>query len=289
MISCDICEFKHGDSCSKLATNMFSNCDYYSSVIPFDLTLKTIMSDGAHSKFWVVLPDGREGIYKINKLTSKGTYTYENVSEILAKAIGDRVGVPVCSVQIYNNAILSIAETLEPLYSFLAYSEEFSHSYHMSNLQTFNVSSLLNPRNNKYCSEVLSMLLFDILIGNSDRHPGNFAITSQGFYPLYDNGSSLCAYVNEEDINSLFSDSMRWRALQYSKSKPVLRDEQKLTHYQLLNLLKLQFPEEVAKFAHALSSVDIIEVLETVSRYVSQKRYELLYEFLAERKAWFYE
>lgn len=286
---CETCEFMREESCIKLLTDNFDDCKFYVSIIPDDLTVKSCMSDGAHRKFWVSLPDGREGLYKINKQTSIGTYTFENISEVLAKRIGDVIGVPVCDVQLYDNAVLSFAHNKEPLCSFLSYSEEFTHSYHMSNLQTFNISSLLNPCNNAYCSEVIAMLLFDILIGNSDRHPGNFAVTSYEFYPLYDNGSSLCAYVNERDIVAIMKDDMHWQALQYSKSKPVLRDDQQIMHYQLLKLLQKQFPQDVDTFSRVLSSLNIAAVLQTVSSFISEKRYSMLSRFLAERKAWFYE
>lgn len=60
----------------------------------------------------------------------------------------------------------------------------------------------------EYFKSILSMILFDALIGNSDRHHINWGIIYElnedeiynYFSPLYDNGSSLCAYVNEEDI-----------------------------------------------------------------------------------------
>lgn len=254
-----------------------------------DFTVISDMSDGAHFKYWVRLSDGREGLYKINKTTATGDYTYENISEYLATAIGMILDIPMCDIILCENACISVSTATHPLQSFINYSEEFSHSYHMSNLSTFNVSSLLNPDNNKYVSEVIDMLLFDILIGNSDRHPGNFSLMGTKFYPLYDNGSSLCAYVNECDIDSILKDKMRWNALMYTKSKAVLRDDQKLQHYELLQLLRSMYPANVKDFRTQLSRLSIPTLISLISTKITTKRQTLLIRFLTERKEWFYE
>ena len=66
--------------------------------------------------------------------------------------------------------------------------------------------------------ELYKVIIFDVLIGNSDSHHSNFAIISKGtiyktpenmldiyfdykMSPLYDNGSSLCAYEDNNKIN----------------------------------------------------------------------------------------
>lgn len=285
---CELCQHYNNQQCALSFTSMFG-CTQFQVKLPNSLQLLDDMSDGAHLKYWVSTLDGRRGLYKIAKQTTMGAFTFEHVSEALAWLIGRCIGVPVCDIVLYDNAVLSLEAFAETLYPFLAYSEEFTHSYHMSNLQTFDISSLLNPQHNAYVKEVLQMLLFDILIGNSDRHPGNFALTSKGFYPLYDNGSSLCAYVNEQDIDSLLRDSMHWQALMFGKSKPVLRADQRLTHYALLQILKESYPEEVTSFSRRLLNLDIKTVLDQLTGYISPKRYQLLTRFLAERKAWFYE
>lgn len=249
----------------------------------------TDMSDGARIKYWVKLEDGREGVYKESKRKTDGTFTYEHISEFLATSLGMILGIPMCEVLLYENAVISISSASAPLQSFLSYSEEFSHSYHMSNLATFNISSLLNPANNKYVTEVLDMLFFDALIGNSDRHPGNFALMDNQFYPLYDNGSSLCACVNDDDIDSFLRDSMRWRSLMYTKSKAVLRDDQKLQHYELLQILKASHQQEYLRFCTRLQKLDIQLFIESIKELIPPKRQMLLTRFLTERKGWFYE
>ena len=70
-------------------------------------------------------------------------------------------------------------------------------------------------------SEFYKIIIFDILIGNSDRHHSNWAILTRGsvykttenmfdiiinysLCPLYDNGSSLCAYEDNGDLSIFF-------------------------------------------------------------------------------------
>lgn len=172
------------------------------------------------------------------------------------------------------------------LHSFIEYSEEFSHSFHMSNLATFNVSTLLSSSNNEYHKDVIKMLLFDAFIGNSDRHPGNFAYTKEnGFYPLYDNGSSLLAFAKDADIEDILNNIKRFESVCVTKSKSVVRDNQRLTHKELVGILRSQFPVECADTCDRIVDLDIRVVLDAAG--VPVGRWELLYNFLKYRKAWF--
>ncbi|HBC84826.1 MAG TPA: protein kinase [Clostridiales bacterium] len=105
--------------------------------------------------------------------------------------------------------------------------------------------------------EIYKMIIFDILIGNSDRHHSNFAIISKGIVyktpenkfdiyfnykmgPLYDNGSSLCAYEDNNDIEIFFKDKMKFEALVNTKSKSAIgwENERPIRHFELLKKLK---------------------------------------------------
>lgn len=56
--------------------------------------------------------------------------------------------------------------------------------------------------------EFLPVMVFDFLIGNTDRHQSNWALIMEdkkfSLSPLYDNSSSLCAYVAELKIERYF-------------------------------------------------------------------------------------
>lgn len=98
------------------------------------------------------------------------------------------------------------------------------------------------------------IIIFDILIGNSDRHHSNWAIRpkrhsadknstikiSTEICPLYDNGSSLCAYEDNSDLSIFFKDKMKFESLVNTKSKSAIgwEDERPIRHFELLQKIK---------------------------------------------------
>ena len=101
------------------------------------------------------------------------------------------------------------------------------------------------------------IVIFDILIGNSDRHHSNWAILAKGtvykipedmldiFFnynmcPLYDNGSSLCAYEDNNNLEIFFKDKMKFESLVNTKSKSAIgwENERPIRHFELLKKIK---------------------------------------------------
>lgn len=242
------------------------------------------ISDGARVKKWV-MKDGSRYLYKRSKINSFGEYTYEHLSEFLAMRLGKMMRVPVVDIVLGGCDILSKVVTDGTLQSFLEFSDEFSHSFHLSNLTTFNISTLLNKENNPYWQEVIEMLLFDALIGNSDRHPGNFLHDGSKFYPLFDNGSSLCAYERDCNVEHILRDANRFNAICVTKSKPVLRDEQKITHKELVEILRRQHPREFCNFQDKISKINLSTLWQGIT--VPEVRKKLVTKFLETRMLWF--
>lgn len=78
------------------------------------------------------------------------------------------------------------------------------------------------------------MLLFDFLIGNADRHQSNWALLLKlvdspklsldiRWCPLYDNGSSLCCYLNNSQLEKLLEKDLNRFVLLDSKSRSLIR------------------------------------------------------------------
>lgn len=264
--------------------------DHDNFILPKELSQYKVIediSDGARKKLWV--SDGKNKfLYKKNKQFPNGDYTFENLSEFLAKEIGNMICVPCVTIIMLKDAILSKVEYSGTIHAFIEYSEELQHSFHMSDLSTFDISTLLDRKSNEFYDDVLEMLFFDILIGNSDRHPGNFMYQdNHKFYPLFDNGSSLCSYIEEDKIKYFLKDTMRYNAMLTTESRPVLRTDQRITHYELLQILKQQMPGNYNNFRDKLTLLNIEEALKSLD--ISNDRRELLFRFLSDRKAWFYE
>ena len=100
--------------------------------------------------------------------------------------------------------------------------------------------------------KMYKMIIFDIFIGNSDRHHSNWAIkykreknknmtyVTLDLCPLYDNGSSLCAYEDNNDLNIFFKDKMKFEALVNTKSKSAIgwKNERPIRHFELLKKIR---------------------------------------------------
>ena len=108
------------------------------------------------------------------------------------------------------------------------------------------------------------VIIFDTLIGNSDRHHSNWAlkpkrhpvdenntikITTE-ICPLYDNGSSLCAYEDTNDLSIFFKDKMKFEALVNTKSKSAIgwQNEQPIRHFELLQKLRDNYYDQTIQY-----------------------------------------
>ena len=145
--------------------------------------------------------------------------------------------------------------------------------------------------------DLLKMLMFDYLIGNSDRHQNNWAILIENgkmqWSPLYDNSSSLCAYISEKNIpNYMGKDKNRWNSLIDTKSKSLIRcrenDEKRPTHLEVLKYLKENYFEDTYIFAENIVSLlteeNIYRILDLYSEDgLSEKKKMLILKFLLDK------
>lgn len=73
------------------------------------------------------------------------------------------------------------------------------------------VSDFYRNLGEKYYEELASMLVFDALIYNEDRHYGNFGVLRDshtgeiiGCAPVFDNGYSLFATAMKDDLENIY-------------------------------------------------------------------------------------
>lgn len=142
--------------------------------------------------------------------------------------------------------------------------------------------------------DFLRMLIFDYLIGNSDRHQNNWGIILEKdkmkWSPLYDNGSSLCAYIPEEQIDSyLGKDENRWKSLVDTKSKSMIRctvlDEKRPTQLNVLKYIKENYFSIthcfIERIIAVMSESRICDILNQYSLLgLSENKKYLIYKFL---------
>lgn len=148
------------------------------------------------------------------------------------------------------------------------------------------------------------ILIFDVLIGNSDRHHSNWGIMSTKtkwpndleyvlfkLSPIYDNGSSLCAYEDSNNVDIFFKDNMKKEALLNTKSKSVIgwEDKRPIRHFELLERIKETSYAVTIKYIKKLkdniTEVNIDNILMGFSDDIINKNMKkLLKLFILERR-----
>lgn len=60
------------------------------------------------------------------------------------------------------------------------------------------------------------------LVNPETNEKGLFPVNAMTISPLYDNGSSLCSYIIENDIETILKDKMKYEAIINTKSKSAI-------------------------------------------------------------------
>ena len=269
---------------------------------------------GRSEKFWLQSETGKIGLFKLPKVDAIGQVSStEYLSEHLASRIGDVLGVPTARIDIgYRDERIGSMSYLIPNKI-----EEGVH-YITRKYPSFDSGTLYAEEEGIYYSLdmiidsvgdtleegwFLPMLLFDFIIGNSDRHQSNWAIQKTQdkkriLSPLYDNGSSLCSYIQEKDVdNYLGKDRLRFEALVKSKSKSRIRidgsNKKEPTHADVMRFIfsKYEYSRILADDFIQKLSRDKIEtiMMEYPSNILSDKKRILIVKFIAAKMTYLSE
>lgn len=260
---------------------------------------------GRSEKIWLMNPDTNQtGLFKYKKDKT----TTDHLSECIAYDLAKLVNIPCAKFEVgaykeregsmsYNIIEREDMALIEGIYCInLAY-------------DSFDAECLIDIKTgDKYSLEMIRKALepfgvfddflcipvFDYLIGNTDRHQSNWALILENsicqLSPLYDNSSSLCAYVKNTNVDSyLGKDLLLWKSLVDTKSKSLIRisnnDKRQPTHLEVLTTLRYNYYKQtksiVGKIERVMTEAAICDILNKYEEEIlPTKRKELIKRFL---------
>ena len=267
-----------------------------------------VMFSGAEKKFEIII-DGHRYIVKFQKNSEVGL-TYNYVSEYLGSHIFQSIGVPVQETFLgtYDGKnVVVMKNFLEPEDALVAFNgigesslerdkELYQYTYEditamlTENMKSTNVAETIE--------RFWDMFIVDALIGNFDRHGGNWGFIKRNnqyrIAPVYDNGSSLYPKLNtDEKISEVLAsqEEIDKRIYQFPTSHIKVKNR-KSSYFEVISSLQFEACNDALK--RIVPRIDlerinrIIDEIEEISelrkhfyKTMLQQRYEkiLMYSY----------
>lgn len=268
---------------------------------------------GRGEKIWLQSTDGEIGLFKYPKFNPDTLdITTEHVSEHMAYQIGNILNIETARVDIgtYHGRMgcmsYLINKSDESLVEGAVFITGIHFDYDLELMQEtstgkyYCIDHLMEiTQSSSVITRRLEMLIFDFLIGNTDRHQNNWAFLIKypemaandmklRACPLYDNGSSLCCYINEDSIDEfLKSNTNRFEALTNTKSRSMIRvdgfKKKRPTHVEVVKRLLEIYPEATCISNEIITKMNDNTINTLIDRYngiLSDKKMQLLKKYL---------
>lgn len=259
---------------------------------------------GRSEKLWLMNPDtGQTGLFKFKK----DIETTDHVSECIAYDLANLIGLSCAKFEVgsykgregsmsYNIVDHEGITLIEGIYCISLMYPGFDESLLMDTetgkkYSLDMIKEVLKPWG--LFEDFLPILLFDFLIGNTDRHQSNWALVLDkevlSISPLYDNSSSLCAYVKETKIkNYLGNDKVLWRSLIDTKSKSLVRitsnDVKQPTHLAMVEFLQKNYYKQTIEIEKRIETFvteeNVYDILNKYEEVLTEERKALIGKFI---------
>lgn len=260
-----------------------------------------VMFSGAERKFEIII-DGNRYIVKFQKNSEVGL-TFNYVSEYLGSHIFQSIGIPVQETFLgtYDEKnVVVMKNFLEPEDALVAFNgvgesslerdkELYQYTYEditamlRENMKSTNVGETID--------RFWDMFIVDALIGNFDRHGGNWGFIKRDnkyrIAPVYDNGSSLYPKLNTDDkLEAVLAseDEINERIYKFPTSHIKVKNR-KSSYFEVINSLQFEACNDALKrivprinFERINTIIDEIEGISEVRKHfykvMLQQRYE---------------
>jgi len=260
-----------------------------------------VMFSGAERKFEIII-DGNRYIVKFQKNSEVGL-TFNYISEYLGSHIFQSIGIPVQETFLgtYDGKnVVVMKNFLEPEDALVAFNgvgesslerdkELYQYTYEditamlRENMKSTNVEETID--------RFWDMFIVDALIGNFDRHGGNWGFIKRDnkyrIAPVYDNGSSLYPKLNTDDkLESVLAseDEINERIYKYPTSHIKVKNR-KSSYFEVINSLQFEACNDALKrivprinLKRINAIIDEIEGISEVRKHfykvMLQQRYE---------------
>lgn len=267
-----------------------------------------VMFPGAEKKFEIII-DGHRYIVKFQKNSEVGL-TYNYISEYLGSHIFQSIGIPVQETFLgtYDGKnVVVMKNFLEPEDAFVAFNgvgesslerDKELYQYTYEDITAMLTENMKSTNVTETIERFWDMFIVDALIGNFDRHGGNWGFIKRDnkyrIAPVYDNGSSLYPKLNtDEKIAEVLAnqEEIDKRIYQFPTSHIKVKNR-KSSYFEVISSLQFEACNEALKRIVPRINLErinkIIDEIEEISelrkqfyKTMLQQRYEkiLMYSY----------
>lgn len=252
----------------------------------------------------------KDNVYMIKEGKLKNNiYQKSYIAEYISAKLANKIGIecqevilgiyddkPVCGCRLFTQGSFKIHPYKDIRDSSL-YTNVDRSGYELqevikviSNYKNFTINS------EEHLDRFMLMTCFDALIGNSDRHWGNWGFIGNlkeyvSLSPLYDNGNSMASFLSEKKIKKALNLSDEAFIKQFVIDTPISQIKLNKDRQSFYNIFKVyDFKKYIFIIEKNLSKTDISKLLEedeVLKSFCSEIEIEFFIKYLENRYEYF--